>query len=144
MKELDSILEDEEFNMYAFDVKYDKDQFKDPTVIGLLLYRLVQERKRTLYMFKEILQKLDEMNKRLEKLEGSGAPVQKEKEVLSEIDKKIVEYIKTRGKVTAEEIKEAFNYKGTNAACARLNSLYVRGILEKARGGKKVYYWVKG
>ncbi|NYZ80158.1 hypothetical protein H0N95_02815, partial [Candidatus Micrarchaeota archaeon] len=38
---------EEEYKDLVFDVKYDKEQFKDPMTIGLLLYRLSRERAKT-------------------------------------------------------------------------------------------------
>ena len=38
---------EQEYKDLVFDIKYDKEQFKDPMTIGLLLYRLTMERKKT-------------------------------------------------------------------------------------------------
>ena len=52
-------------------------------------------------------------------------------------------FAKEHGRVDAEMLKSQFDYKGKNAASARLNALYKTKLLKKGRAGKKVYYWVE-
>ena len=40
----------------------------------------------------------------------------------------------------SEDIQKRMNYKGRNAASARLNKLYKQGLLERYQLGHKVYY----
>jgi hypothetical protein len=47
-----------------------------------------------------------------------------------------------KGKVCAEDVKEAFNYKGLNAASQRLNKLHNLGKIKKNRSGQKVVYFL--
>lgn len=132
---------EEEYKQLMFDIKYDKEQFKDPETLGLLMYRLSKEREKTNYLFDEILKKLQHIAKNTEKITVKES---KEKELLSDTDQQIIEYARKQGKVDAEEIQSFLGYKGRNAASARLNALYERGLLMKARAGKKVKYWVQG
>lgn len=68
-------------------------------------------------------------------------PLQKIEEVpLSEIDASIIQFIQVKGMACAEDIKNAMSYKGLNAASARLNNLFKRGILQRYQLGHKVYY----
>jgi wyosine [tRNA(Phe)-imidazoG37] synthetase (radical SAM superfamily) len=126
---------DKEYERLMFDVKYDKEQFKDPMTLGLLMYRLAQERKQSNELYRELIAKLD----------GIAALLGKEKPgiaMLSDVDARIVSQIQRLGKADAEEIRGTLSYKGRNAACARLNALFMRGVLRKGRVGKKVVYWV--
>ena len=126
-----------EYEALLFDVKYDKEQFKDNTTIGLLLYRLAKEREASNVMFKQISEQLERIASLLQK--GSTEQV---KSIISDIDQKILAHIQRNGKVDAEEIQSIFQYRGKNAASARLNDLYEKGLLKKGRAGKKVFYWV--
>lgn len=140
-KSLDLDKIDEDYEKLVFDIKYDKEQLKDPLAVGLAVYRLAEERKKTNYLFKEILKKLDAIAKSLGK---EKTPPKTSEELLSEVDKNIIDYVQQSGKVDAEMIRGHFDYRGKNAASARLNSLFQRGLLTKARAGKKVLYWVQG
>ena len=126
-----------EYEALLFDVKYDKEQFKDNATIGLLLYRLAKEREASNAMFKQISEHLERIASLLQK--GSTEQV---KSIISDIDQKILAHIQRCGKVDAEEIQSIFQYRGKNAASARLNDLYEKGLLKKGRAGKKVFYWV--
>jgi predicted HTH transcriptional regulator len=126
-----------EYEALLFDVKYDKEQFKDNATIGLLLYRLAKERESSNAMFKQISGQLERIANLLQK--GSTEQV---KGIISDIDQKILAHIQRNGKVDAEEIQSIFQYRGKNAASARLNDLYEKGLLKKGRAGKKVFYWV--
>jgi len=126
-----------EYEALLFDVKYDKEQFKDNATIGLLLYRLAKEREASNAMFKQISEQLEKIASLLQK--GSTEQV---KSIISDIDQKILAHIQRNGKVDAEGIQSIFQYRGKNAASARLNDLYEKGLLKKGRAGKKVFYWV--
>lgn len=134
---------DKDYEKLIFDIKYDKEQFKDPATIGLLLYRLSKERERSNFLFKEIVEKLDDIKKGLSKT-PSKVKSKIELDILSEVDQEIIAYTQKHGKIDAEQLREHFHYKGKNAASARLNALFQKELLAKARAGKKVLYWVKG
>jgi len=127
-----------EYEALLFDVKYDKEQFKDNATIGLLLYRLAKERETSNGLFREIGAKLDRIASLLEK----RPMTEQVTSIISDIDQKILAHIQRNGKVDAEEIQSIFQYRGKNAASARLNDLYEKGMLKKGRAGKKVFYWV--
>ncbi|RLG21190.1 hypothetical protein DRN74_02880 [Candidatus Micrarchaeota archaeon] len=133
---------DKDFEKLVFDIKYDKEQFKDSETIGLLLYRLAKEREKTNYLYEQILKRLDEISRSL-----TTQPVREsapQAGVLSDIDMKILDFVKKTGKVDARTVQEKFGYKGQNAASARLNGLFKAGLLKKGRAGKKVLYWAEG
>ncbi len=98
---------------------------ENPVYLGLLVAALIEERKRT----NELLSKIYHELRRSSTVEG-----------LSDQDEKILELIRERGAVTAEDVKEALGYKGLNGASARLNKLHRMGYLQKIRRGKKVYF----
>ena len=127
-----------EYEALLFDIKYDKEQFKDNATIGLLLYRLAKERESSNRLFSEIISKLEKIAALLEKRPESREITN----VISDIDQKILAHIQRCGKVDAEEIQSTFKYRGKNAASARLNALFEKGVLQKGRAGKKVFYWV--
>lgn len=129
---------EEEYKDLVFDVKYDKEQFKDPMTIGLLLYRLSRERAKTNELFAKILEKLDRISENT-----TPKTTAEQTQLVAEIDQQIMDYIKEQKISDAEEIRRQFGYKGKNAASARLNSLYNQGLLQKKRAGKKVKYWVE-
>lgn len=117
-------------------------KFKDPVVIGEMLYKLLEERENTNRILKNILAKLEGM-------EAKGTPeisairAQVADVMLPEIDETILNFVKELGKASAEDVRLKFNYKGKNAASARLNRLYELQLLEKKQVGKKVFFFPK-
>jgi len=85
----------------------------------------------------DIGKKLDSLSDQIE-----GIELQKSHEtvMLSKKDQEILDYVATRVKVTAEELQKQFDYKGKNAASARLHKLFAVGALEKSQAGRTVYY----
>jgi hypothetical protein len=134
-----------EYDEQTKDVQYDIEKFKDPIVVGAILHRLVEERNSTNLLFKQINAKLDRMVSLLEKRgvtrekTGIGA-----EEFVSDVDAKILAFVKECKKVCAADVKREFNYRGMNAACARLNRLSESGLLSKRRAGRRVLYFVPG
>lgn len=125
----------EEYGELSKDVKYDIEQFKDPYVVGAMIHRLVEERKLTNTMLRDIHKKLNKLTQLMEK-QG----IDTREALLSEQDEKILEFVRGAGKACAEEVQAAFEYKGKNAASARLNALVKDGFLAKTRVGRKVYF----
>lgn len=107
-------------------------KFNDPVVLGELLYKLLEERENTNRILKNILARLDAIEQ--------GKKDATEEILLPEIDEQIIDFVKEQKKVTAEEVRTRFSYKGTNAASARLNRLYELGLLKKKQVGKKVFF----
>lgn len=116
-------------------------KFKDPLVIGTLLNRLAQDRESTNLLLREINAKLDRietLEQRIAQLESGGNVG--EKMLLPEVDEAIIAFVKKKGAVCADEVQSKFQYKGKNAASARLNRLCAANILKKTQVGKKVYF----
>lgn len=59
---------------------------------------------------------------------------------ISELDKRILQYIQAKDMACADDIRKMMNYKGRNAASARLNRLHKAGLIERHQLGHKVYY----
>ena len=59
---------------------------------------------------------------------------------LSLLDAKILDFVQTHTMICADDLMKAMNYRGRNAACARLNRLYREGLLERYQLGHKVFY----
>jgi len=121
------------------DLDMNMEKFRDPVVLGELVYRLLEERENTNRLLKNILAKL-------EAIEMKGPVAAKEmpaikEAILPEIDEQIVSFLKGTGKVTAEEVRVRFNYRGKNAACARLNRLCDLGVITKRQVGKKMFFF---
>lgn len=60
--------------------------------------------------------------------------------MLSPIDEQILQIIRQRGSVCAQDIQKELSYKGQNAASARLARLASLNILKKHQAGRRVYY----
>jgi phosphomevalonate kinase len=93
-------------------------------------------------LLQQIMRKLDALESRLGNIEGRLTPEEKD-ELLGDVDEKLIELIKKSGKACAEDVQREFNYRGKNAASARLNRLFSQGLLEKKQAGRKVYYLIK-
>ena len=123
------------------DLEKNMDKFKDPVILGELVYRLLEERENTNRILKNLMVKIEGLeNKLVERETKKNVTSFLPEPLLPEIDEEILEFVKKEGKVTAEIVREKFNYKGTNAASSRMNRLYNLGLLEKRQVGKKVYF----
>ncbi len=145
-----------EFRRVAEEFDDYKKEFKDPVFLATLMQRLSQERTSSNLLLKQINEKLDrllDLEARIASLEQkiensrSQAPAtrtQKTAEpseaMLPEVDEQIVSFIKEKGAACAADVKAKFGYKGSNAACARLNRLFDQGLLRKKQVGRKVFY----
>jgi len=114
------------------DLQQNLDKFRDPVVLGELVFQLLEERENTNRILKNILQKLEAMER--------AAPGPAEEPLIPELDEKIVDFVRTRGKATAEDVQAEFGYKGKNGASSRLNRLSMLGLLSKRQVGRKVYF----
>ncbi|MBU0591914.1 hypothetical protein KKF81_00905 [Candidatus Micrarchaeota archaeon] len=120
------------------DLEQNMQKFRDPIVLGEMVYRLMEERENTNRLLRNILQKLDLIENKL----GQGAKsMETQKPVLPLIDEEILAFVKEIKKASAEEVRVKFKYKGKNAASARLNRLCNIGLLEKKQAGKKVFFF---
>ncbi|MDE1768201.1 MAG: hypothetical protein KGH64_01505 [Candidatus Micrarchaeota archaeon] len=77
----------------------------------------------------------------VEEQQYAGMSAQEEHPV-SNLDATILNFIKGRqgSMACADDIKNLMNYKGRNAACARLKKLEQDGFLESVRLSHKIYY----
>lgn len=127
------------------DLEQNMEKFRDPVVLGEMVYRLLEERENTNRLLKTVIQKLEAIEAKMGP--GASAPVASavasalNEPLLPEVDEGIMAFIREAGKVTAEEVRARFNYKGKNAASARLNRLCDQGLLQKQQVGKKVYFF---
>jgi uncharacterized membrane protein len=117
-------------------------------LFALLKYMIDENRKTTLLLkgIAEGLNKIEvELNAPISEPAAVEGPVETKtiKETpLSEADTKIIEAVQLspNSMACAEDIRNKMNYRGKNAASARLNKLYKGGLLERYQLGKKVYY----
>jgi predicted HTH transcriptional regulator len=124
------------------DLEQNIDKFRDPVVLGEMVYRLLEERENTNRLLKTVIAKLEAIEAKMGP--GASAPAVASalnEPLLPEVDEEIMAFLKEAGKVTAEEVRAKFNYKGKNAASARLNRLCDIGLLQKQQVGKRVYFF---
>ena len=126
-------------NEIRSDLEQNIDRFRDPVVLGEMVYRLLEERENTNRLLKNILQKLEQMEAKTGSMPVINVPAGEV--ILPEIDENIMSFVKESGKVTAEEVRAKFKYRGKNAASARLNRLFEMNLLKKQQVGKKVYFF---
>ncbi|MBI4399120.1 winged helix-turn-helix transcriptional regulator [Candidatus Micrarchaeota archaeon] len=117
-------------------------KFKDPVVLGSLMFKVLSERENSNRILKNIYTKLEALEARISRVEENlpGRNRPKAPVILPDVDKEILAFIKQRGMACAEDVKKSLNYKGKNAASARLNKLFEQGVLEKKQAGRTVYY----
>jgi len=109
---------------------------------------LTEERERTNKVLVSLTEKITQLEKKMnetetyeaEQITGSFEPLIEVP--FSDVDVKILNFIKASADemIYADQLKEFMNYKGRNAACARLNALCKIGFLRKYQLGHKVYY----
>ena len=147
----------QEFEETVGDISKAIQQISDPVAIASMLYSIANERKSTNLVVRDIngkldkfhilIEKLDQISENLEKLnknfEGEKKPTSHTSSELSERDEEVLSYVKESGRVCADELQEKFNYRGRNAASARLSKLFKEGKVEKVFVGRKVYYTPK-
>ncbi|MCX6777743.1 MAG: hypothetical protein NT157_02555 [Candidatus Micrarchaeota archaeon] len=121
-------------------------KFKDPVVLGMMIYKMKEERENTNRIMKTLLARLDSLQARLEQLETPASPQNIGKSKLTlipKIDEEIVAFVRKKRNACAEDVQRHFRYRGKNAASARLNKLFELGLLEKRQVGRTVYYLPK-
>ncbi|HEV8289761.1 MAG TPA: hypothetical protein VGQ00_02285 [Candidatus Norongarragalinales archaeon] len=135
--------ESREFEELSQEFRKFQQEMKDPLVVGALLSRLHEERRNTNIILKQILGKLDAFESRIRAFENSKTSSHVIAPILSEVDEDIVDFVKSRKRVVAEDVATHFKYRGTNGASARLNRLVALGLLEKAQAGRKMVFLPK-
>lgn len=113
-------------------------------VSALVKYMLDENAKRD-KVLRGIFERLKRLEEELTSMEevdhGMEIPAGSNREIpLSNLDSKILEIAQAKGMVCADDIKGQMNYKGRNAACARLNRLHRAGLLDRIQLGHKVYF----
>lgn len=116
--------------------------------VNTLIKFIMDERSRrekTDKAVKNVLDKLNSLEQELTEMEQeiSQPYATASREIpLSDQDAKILEIAQRspRGMVCADDIKAQMNYRGRNAACARLNRLHRLGLLVRHQLGHRVYF----
>ncbi|MDE1845696.1 MAG: hypothetical protein KGH53_00205 [Candidatus Micrarchaeota archaeon] len=113
--------------------------------VSTMLKYMLEERERTNKMLKGITERLRKLESDLTEMEAPEErapefPVGNKEVPISALDSKILEFAQTKGMVCADDLQKEMNYKGRNAACARLNRLHRGGLLERYQLGHKVYF----
>lgn len=114
----------------------------------LELLKLVMESNKNLaYRVEQMQKSMEEaLNTDFAEEPAQGANVMEEPVTkvvpISELDKKILQFMQLQhaGMACADDVKGNMNYRGRNAASARLNKLYKQGLVERFQLGHKVYY----
>lgn len=112
------------------DLQQNLEKFKDPVVLGELMFQLLEERENTNRILKNLLQRLEALEK----------PGELEEPLIPEMDERIVDFVRKKGKATADDVQAEFGYKGKNGASSRLNRLSALGLLSKRQVGRKVFF----
>jgi len=125
------------------DLEQNLDKFRDPVVLGEMVFRLLEERENTNRMLKTLVARIESLEGRLSgSAIGEEGPAEAiDSPLLPEIDEQIISLIREQGKASAEDVRLRFGYKGKNAASARLNRLCSMGLLRKKQAGKKVFFF---
>ncbi|MBD3388225.1 MAG: hypothetical protein GF416_04025 [Candidatus Altiarchaeales archaeon] len=112
-------------------------QKNDPVTIGFMLYQIAEERRKTNLIIRDLNAKFDLLVEKIDNIEGRTS---NHETGLSERDQEVLDYVRRKDRISAEELQKKFKYKGKNAASARLSKLFHDGKLEKEYAGRKVYY----
>jgi len=126
---------------------------EDPFAGAALLHVIEKEKNSTNLVVKEINTKFDNILEKLnmvyeqmveinKKIDSAPSEIPKN-DILSERDTEIMNFIKAKGKVCADDIKKEFEYRGRNAASARMSKLFRDSLLEKVYIGRNVFYKLK-
>ncbi|MEM0149444.1 MAG: hypothetical protein QXW10_00930 [Candidatus Micrarchaeaceae archaeon] len=115
-----------------------------------LVKYLVDENKKTTLVLQNLSDGISRLENELfagESEENQAAKVQDTQEInvpkelpISDLDARILQIIQRKGMACADDIRAQLNYKGRNAATARLTKLYKQGLLTRYQLGHKVFY----
>lgn len=139
----------EEFRELTEDLSEAVYQMSDPVAIATMLYSIAEEKKSSNLVVRDINGKFDHMMEKLDRvanlLEGiSQGMVTPGREIgqpeISDRDQEILNFVRSKERVCADDVQDHFKYKGRNAASARLSKLFRDNMLEKIYAGRKVYY----
>lgn len=145
----------QEFNKLVGNLSETIREVTDPVAIATMLYTIAEEKKSSNLVVRDINSKLDNLLNKIDKLQNEvdelrekitkagGKQAETKQMPLSDRDMEILEYVKEKDVVCADDVQSRFNYRGRNAASARLSKLFKSGYLEKIYRGQKVYYTQK-
>jgi hypothetical protein len=134
-----------EFDELVGDIAQSTRNMQDPVAIGVMLYTIAEEKKNTNLVIRELNAKIDSLMNKLEKLEQKS-PAQTAAPQApnhSDRDLEVLQFVRKNGRSSAEDLQRVFDYKGKNAASARLSKLFHEGSLDKEYAGRKVYYKIR-
>jgi predicted HTH transcriptional regulator len=143
-KFLELLLKEDTKELGLSDIIQIQEKFKDPLILSVILHQLIEERKKTNKILLQLQEKYDQLQF---KVNNSQSKQESENNntynIISEVDDKIISFIRKNQKVDATQIQNEFNYKASNAASQRLNRLVKDGYLKKIQAGRKVYFIVR-
>jgi deoxyribodipyrimidine photolyase len=139
---LEQLLKEDSKQLGLSDLIQIQEKFKDPLVLSVILHQLLEERKKTNEILKDLYEKYDSLQFKLKQKEEVNNNTDNIN-ILPEIDDKIISFVREMQKVDAEQVQEKLNYKGSNAASQRLNKLVKDGYLRKIQAGRKVYFIIR-
>jgi hypothetical protein len=146
MKELDALKS--EVEELSKETPPGESHDSDADGVTALLRYMLEERERTNKKLDEMKEKIIALGNAVKSIymsEQQPEQVQERMEVaLSGIDTAVLDFIQSKGMACADDLMEFMKYRGRNGACARLNRLYMRGLLERHQLGHKVYYRYAG
>ena len=125
---LEQLLKEQYKDLELQDLLSLQENINNPMILSVLMFKLIEERKKTNKILEEISEKYDRLQ-----FQMKNKPQEEVKEynILSETDDQIITHIRKEGKTDAETVKAIFKYKGTNAASQRLNKLVKEKYLQK-------------
>ncbi|MFC2153896.1 hypothetical protein ACFLRC_00245 [Candidatus Altiarchaeota archaeon] len=153
----------EEFQQLTGDITQAMGSIQDSVAIAQMLYTIAEEKKSNNLVIKDIQGKFDNILAKLERLEKIMAKLEEITDTLQDIshqqtetevkekleyepsekDVQVLDFVQEQERVCAEDLQSKFEYKGRNAASARLSKLFRDGYLQKTFQGRKVYYTLK-
>jgi hypothetical protein len=137
---LEQLLKEQYKDLELQDLLSLQENINNPMILSVLMFKLIDERKKTNKILEEISEKYDRLQFQLKNKPQEEI---KEYNILSETDDQIITHIRKEGKTDAQTVKVLFGYKGTNAASQRLNKLVKEKYLQKIQSGRKVYFVVR-
>ncbi|MCL4365549.1 MAG: hypothetical protein M1569_00820 [Candidatus Marsarchaeota archaeon] len=117
---------------------------EDSSASALIKY-LVEERERTNRALSSLIEKIGRLEQQLHAQEVHGTEINNSVSAMAELpisnlEGNILNLVKEKGMVCADDLRSFMNYNGRNAACARLSKLHREGFLQKFQLGHRVYY----
>ncbi len=140
---------DREFEEIVGNLADTVQDMSDPVAIATMLYTIAEEKKNGNLVIRDINAKFDNILEGLKDISTRLDDLESKVEVpsrgdttfeISDRDREILSYVTSNRRVCADDIQEKFQYRGRNAASARLSKLFRENLVEKVYVGRKVYY----